>query len=250
MIALIVIAILAALVITGMIWGHKKARERHRVEEAADERTGETGADLPAPPPPPTDKGGALPPEEPRPAPETASEPILEQAVKEAVPPPASAPPPPPTTEPLAARELAPEPIPAPVVEPDTAAAANPAPDIAPAPEPVAPEPVSVPAAPEPAPALVPPAVAESPGAAPGIAAALALTTIKGLGPKVAAMLAEHGISRVDQLAALSADEASALDVQLGAFTGRMARDRWIDQARLLAAGDTAAYEAAFGKLG
>ena len=37
---------------------------------------------------------------------------------------------------------------------------------------------------------------------------------------------------------------------QLGVFTGRMARDRWIDQAKLLASGDTAAYEAEFGKLG
>ena len=67
---------------------------------------------------------------------------------------------------------------------------------------------------------------------------------------KVAAMLAERGITRVDQLAALSEEEAGALDVQLGAFTGRMGRDRWRDQAKLLAAGDTAAYEAEFGKLG
>jgi hypothetical protein len=29
-----------------------------------------------------------------------------------------------------------------------------------------------------------------------------------------------------------------------------MTRDRWIEQAKLLAAGDTAAYEAMFGKLG
>jgi predicted flap endonuclease-1-like 5' DNA nuclease len=82
------------------------------------------------------------------------------------------------------------------------------------------------------------------------LAGALALTTIKGLGPKVAAMLAERGITRVDEVAALTPDQARDLDVQLGAFTGRMARDRWIDQAKLLASGDTAAYEAEFGKLG
>jgi hypothetical protein len=29
-----------------------------------------------------------------------------------------------------------------------------------------------------------------------------------------------------------------------------MARDRWIEQAKLLAAGETAAYEGEFGKLG
>ena len=84
----------------------------------------------------------------------------------------------------------------------------------------------------------------------PAIAGALSLTTIKGLGPKVAALLAEQGITRVDQIAALTPDEAQALDIRLGAFTGRMTRDRWIEQARLLANGDTAAYEAEFGKLG
>ena len=63
-------------------------------------------------------------------------------------------------------------------------------------------------------------------------------------------MRAARGITRGDQLAALTAAQARELDVQLGAFTGRMARDRWIDQARLLASGDTAAYEAEFGKLG
>ena len=76
------------------------------------------------------------------------------------------------------------------------------------------------------------------------------LTTIKGLGPKIAATLAERGITRVDQLAALTPDQAADLDAALGTFQGRMARDRWIEQARLLAAGDHAGYEAAFGKLG
>ena len=112
-------------------------------------------------------------------------------------------------------------------------------------------EPVELP---EPAVTAVEPAPEPSPEPAPAvepeIAGALALTTIKGLGPKVAAMMAERGITRVDQVAALDADAAAALDAQLGAFAGRMARDRWIDQARLLASGDTAAYEAEFGKLG
>lgn len=78
----------------------------------------------------------------------------------------------------------------------------------------------------------------------------LPITTIKGLGPKVAARLDELGITQVDQIAALEPAEADALDAQLGNFSGRMARDRWIDQAKLLIAGDTAAYEAEFGKLG
>lgn len=83
--------------------------------------------------------------------------------------------------------------------------------------------------------------------AAPG--ASIPVTMLKGLGPKVAARLAELGIDDAAQLAALDDAGAAALDAQLGAFSGRMARDRWIEQARLLTAGDKAGYEAMFGKL-
>ena len=76
------------------------------------------------------------------------------------------------------------------------------------------------------------------------------VTTLKGLGPKVAARLGELGIATVGDLAALSDAAAADLDAQLGSFQGRMARDRWIEQARLLATGDIAGFEAAFGKLG
>jgi predicted flap endonuclease-1-like 5' DNA nuclease len=75
------------------------------------------------------------------------------------------------------------------------------------------------------------------------------LTRLKGVGPKLAARLNELGITRFAQLAALDEASANALDAQLGSFQGRMARDRWTDQARFLAAGDTAGYEAVFGKL-
>ena len=50
-------------------------------------------------------------------------------------------------------------------------------------------------------------------------------------------------------MAALSDSAAQTIDTQLGTFTGRMHRDRWIEQARLLAAGDKAGFEAKFGKL-
>jgi len=76
------------------------------------------------------------------------------------------------------------------------------------------------------------------------------VTLLKGLGPKVAARLGELGVTTVGQIAALSPAEAEALDADLGSFKGRMARDRWIEQARLLAAGDRAGFEATFGKLG
>ncbi|WP_294333109.1 hypothetical protein [uncultured Sphingomonas sp.] len=75
------------------------------------------------------------------------------------------------------------------------------------------------------------------------------LTRLKGVGPKLAARLNELGITRLAQLAALDPAAAQALDAQLGNFQGRMTRDRWIEQARLLAAGDVAGYEAVFGKL-
>ena len=234
-IVLIVIAVFAVLVIAGMIWGQKKARERHRVEEAAEERAEEAGATLPPPPLPPTDADAGLPRDEPHPEsqPETPPSPPAPPVTREVEP------------QPLAARELAPEPVAEPVSAPEPVAE-TPAEAVAPPPPPE-PAPVPEPVAAPPEPSPPPPAPAAS---AANVAGALALTTIKGLGPKVAAMLAERGITRVDQLAELSPDDASALDVQLGVFTGRMGRDRWIDQAKLLAAGDTATYEAEFGKLG
>lgn len=83
----------------------------------------------------------------------------------------------------------------------------------------------------------------DTPGAQP-------ITLLKGLGPKIATRLGELGITRVDQLAWLDDAEAAQLDSQLGVFTGRMERDRWREQARLLAQGDRSGYEAQFGKLG
>ena len=76
------------------------------------------------------------------------------------------------------------------------------------------------------------------------------LTLLKGLGPKAAARLGELGITSVDQLAALSPVQTADIDAQMGSFAGRISRDRWIEQAKLLATGDIAGFEAAFGKLG
>ncbi len=75
------------------------------------------------------------------------------------------------------------------------------------------------------------------------------VTALKGLGPKVATALADRGITTVGQIAALDTADADALDADLGAFRGRMARDRWIEQARFLAAGDVKGFEAVFGRL-
>lgn len=105
--------------------------------------------------------------------------------------------------------------------------------------------PVQQPAPPVPPPAPAPAAVAPAADAA----SEPPVTQLKGLGPKVAARLAEFGITNVGQIAALDDDGARALDEQLGAFRGRLERDRWVEQARFLAAGDKAGFEAVFGKL-
>lgn len=93
----------------------------------------------------------------------------------------------------------------------------------------------------------VPPAVAEAPPAA--LEEGDDLTRIKGLGPKISAALRALGVTRYAEIAAWTDADVARIDAQLGAFAGRATRDNWIEQARLLAGGDTAAYEAKFGKL-
>lgn len=75
------------------------------------------------------------------------------------------------------------------------------------------------------------------------------LTRMKGVGPKLAERLYALGITSFAQIAALTPEEAAALDAQLGDFQGRIHRDRWTEQAGFLAADDVAGYEAKFGKL-
>ena len=76
------------------------------------------------------------------------------------------------------------------------------------------------------------------------------LTVLKGLGPKAAAQLNSLGIFRYAQIAALTEPQVAGLDARMGTFKGRITRDRWVEQARFLAAGDQAGFEATFGKLG
>ena len=75
------------------------------------------------------------------------------------------------------------------------------------------------------------------------------LTRLKGVGPKLAAQLNALGVTSFAQIASWSEADIDRIDDQLGRFKGRVRRDNWIEQARLLASGDTAAYEARFGKL-
>lgn len=75
------------------------------------------------------------------------------------------------------------------------------------------------------------------------------LSMIKGLGPKLADQLRALGVTRFTQIAAWDDAEIDRIDAQLGRFQGRIRRDDWPGQARLLAEGDAAGYEAKFGKL-
>lgn len=129
-----------------------------------------------------------------------------------------------------------------------------------------APEPVPAPApAPVPTPRAEPAAAAASiggAGAAVGTAVAEEteaaqqrpegaddLTRLKGVGPKLAAQLQDLGVTSFAQIAAWDEADIDRIDDQLGRFKGRIRRDNWIEQAKLLNSGDTAAYEARFGKL-
>lgn len=115
----------------------------------------------------------------------------------------------------------------------DTTVVREPPPRVPPAPQPAA-EPVDA------APAALPPADGPPDD----------LRQLKGVGPKLATLLGELGVTRYDQIAAFSDADVATLDAQLGTFQGRIARDNWIEQADLLARGETQAFEAKFGKLG
>jgi predicted flap endonuclease-1-like 5' DNA nuclease len=75
------------------------------------------------------------------------------------------------------------------------------------------------------------------------------LCVLKGVGPKFADALHGLGFNRFDQLAALNPTEIDRLDAQLGAFRGRLTRDRIVEQADYLARNDIDGFEQRFGKL-
>lgn len=116
------------------------------------------------------------------------------------------------------------------------------------------PAPVAAPAPPPPAPAPepvaeTPPAPAPEPQPAPA-AKADNLQLLKGVGPKMAALLNGLGVTRFQQIADWTDADVAAIDPQLGAFQGRIARDAIVDQAGYLARGDKAGFEAKYGALG
>jgi predicted flap endonuclease-1-like 5' DNA nuclease len=75
------------------------------------------------------------------------------------------------------------------------------------------------------------------------------LKQIKGIGPKLENLLNSLGVTSYAQIAAWDETDIVRIDAQLGPFQGRIRRDDWPAQARLLAAGDRAGFEARYGKL-
>ncbi|HWI89437.1 MAG TPA: hypothetical protein VNS11_09405 [Sphingomicrobium sp.] len=75
------------------------------------------------------------------------------------------------------------------------------------------------------------------------------LCRIKGVGPKFADALHALGFYRFEQLAHLTPTEVERVDAQLGAFRGRLTRDRIVEQADYLARNDIDGFEQRFGKL-
>jgi predicted flap endonuclease-1-like 5' DNA nuclease len=100
-----------------------------------------------------------------------------------------------------------------------------------------APEPAPAPAAAAPVAAMpeegTKPATLDAPkGGAPDN-----LKEIKGVGPKLEAMLHGMGFYHFDQIANWTAAEVAWVDENLEGFKGRVSRDNWVEQAKILAAG-------------
>jgi predicted flap endonuclease-1-like 5' DNA nuclease len=232
-----IIGVLALLVIAGLLWGIRAKRSRVKAAREVIAHAEEAG----------------VPPEPIEPA---VQERRAEQSQTQTV---APAPAAVPTSAPVE-RTPPVQSVPAPVAPSLPPIADGPVAGVPETSDRLADEPIAAasPLEASPATEVAPPAPVETApvDAAPVEAAAAAqsyadgpVTQLKGLGPKVASQLGALGVSTVGQMAALSESEAQGIDAQLGNFTGRMGRDRWIEQARLLAAGDKAGFEAVFGKL-
>ena len=75
------------------------------------------------------------------------------------------------------------------------------------------------------------------------------LSRLKGVGPKLIAELKALGVTSLAQIATWDDAEIERIDAQLGRFRGRIRRDQWVEQARLLTSGDEAGYAARFGSI-
>ncbi|MFM2256521.1 MAG: hypothetical protein RIQ28_368 [Pseudomonadota bacterium] len=185
--------------------------------------------------------------------------------------------------EPIAPREISPAPEPEPVAQSPAKVAKAAAPKAAKkapaaakaAPKPAAKKVAPKPAAAETAKAAKPATATAEPKAAPAAKAAAPakekpapkpaaavktapavpqipddIALLKGVGPKLVALLQSMGVTSLGQIATWSAADVTEIDSKLGAFAGRIKRDNWVDQAKLLSAGDIAGFEKKYGSLG
>ncbi len=76
------------------------------------------------------------------------------------------------------------------------------------------------------------------------------LELLKGVGPKLNGILKGLGVTSFDQVANWTPSDIREVDSKLGSFAGRITRDNWIEQAKLLLNGDVAAFEKKYGSLG
>ena len=70
------------------------------------------------------------------------------------------------------------------------------------------------------------------------------LKLIKGVGPKLEKLLYTLGFYHFDQVAEWTADEVAWVDQNLEGFKGRVSRDDWVAQAKILAAGGETEFSA------
>ncbi len=63
------------------------------------------------------------------------------------------------------------------------------------------------------------------------------LKEIKGIGPKLEKLCNTLGFWHFDQVAAWTSDEVAWVDANLEGFKGRVTRDKWVEQAKILAGG-------------
>ena len=97
---------------------------------------------------------------------------------------------------------------------------------------------------------VVKPKATAKPKAAPKIVIPDNLELLKGVGPKLNTLLKSLGVTSFEQVANWSAADVRETDALLGTFAGRISRDNWVDQAKLLVAGDVKGFEKKYGALG
>lgn len=94
------------------------------------------------------------------------------------------------------------------------------------------------------------PKAAAKPKAAPKPIIPDNLELLKGVGPKLNTLLKSLGVTSFEQVANWSAADIREIDSRLGNFAGRIGRDNWVDQAKLLVKGDVKGFEKKYGSLG